>query len=149
MVSSGHKMHELQTAYGSTFNQPYSSYDFADMSVDDIDTKVYPNDIGRLMYQKSLLSYTHSANSWSVQNLVGQQHYIGCNLQRPLLDQKNNLQRVNIPGSGMRCGSLPVSIQIDRLVNIGEADDNRDLLACSVVEKTMILKGGQIMVVDS
>lgn len=149
MVSSGHKMHELQTAYGSTFNQPYSTYDFADMSVDDVDTEVYPNDIGRLMYQKSLLSYTHSANSWSVQNLVGQQHYIGCNLQRPLLDQNNNLQRVNIPGSGMRCGSLPVSIQIDRLVNKDEEHDDRDLICCSVVEKTMILKGGQIMVVDS
>jgi len=150
MVSSGHKMHELQTAYGSTFNQPYSTYDFADMSVDDIDAKVYGADnLGRLMYQKSLLSYTHSANSWSVQNLVGQQHYIGCNLQRPLLDQNNNLQRVNIPGSGMRCGSLPVSIQIDRFCNIGEGDDNRDLICCSVVEKTMILKGGQIIVVDS
>ena len=125
MVSSGHKMHELQTAYGSTFNQPYSTYDFADMTVDDVDTIVYGADnLGRLMYQKSLLSYTHSANSWSVQNLVGQQHYIGCNLQRPLLDQNNNLQRVNIPGSGMRCGSLPVQIQIDRLVNKGEEGDN-------------------------
>jgi len=150
MVSSGHKMHELQTAYGSTFNQPYSTYDFADMTVDDVDTIVYGADnLGRLMYQKSLLSYTHSANSWSVQNLVGQQHYIGCNLQRPLLDQNNNLQRVNIPGSGMRCGSLPVQIQIDRLVNKGEEEDNRDLICCSVVEKTMILKGGQIIVVDS
>ena len=149
MVSSGHKMHELQTAYGSTFNQPYSCYDFADMSVDDIDNIVYPGDIGRLMYQKSLLSYTHSANSWSVQNLVGQQHYIGCNLQRPVLTENNTLTRMNIPGSGMRCGSLPVSIQIDRLCNIGEPDDHRDLIVCSVIEKTMILKGGQISVIDS
>ena len=149
MISSGQKMHELQVAYGKVFSQPASCYDFNDMSVDDIDSKVYLNNLGILMYQKSLLSHTHSANAWSVQNLVGQQHYVGVNLQRSVLNQNNTLTRENIPGSGQRCGSLPVRIQISRSCNKNEPDDHRDLVVCAVIEKTMILRMGTISVMDS
>ena len=148
LESSGHKLHELQTAYGSSFCMPVSSYDFKDIVVDSVDNELtnYAGNLGRLLYQKSILAQRASCQGWSPQNLAGSAHVIGVNFQRPVLTPDNRLIRVNLSGSGQRCSSVPIEIQIDRLCNRGEGSDNRDMVCCMCVEKTMKLQGGQIFI---
>lgn len=146
LETSGQKLHELQSAYGASFCMPSNTYDFKDMVVDKIDTLMYPPEEGRLFYPKSITSFTESAQGYSLQNLVGQNHYLGVNLQKPVLTPDNRLIRMNVSGSGTRCGSVPVEIQIDRLCNRGEADDDRNLIVAACVEKTMQIKNGQIFI---
>lgn len=148
LQGAGQKIHELQIAYGSSFCQPSSTYDFSDITLDGIDA-LRPNYVGnegRLLYQKSLMSRTHSAQGWSSQNLCGSNHYVGINLQRPLLNQNNTLVRANIVGSGQRCGPTPISFQIDRLCNRDEPNDNRNMTVCSVVEKSMVIRQGLVFI---
>ena len=106
----------------------------------------YAGNEGRLLYQKSLMSRTHSAQGWSSQNLCGSNHYVGINLQRPLLNQNNTLVRANIVGSGQRCGPVPISFQIDRLCNRDEPNDNRNMTVCSVIEKSMVIRQGLVFI---
>lgn len=148
LQGSGQKLNELQIAYGASFCMPSSTYDFSDIVVDSIDKQMngYEDKEGRLFYQKSLLSYTEGAMGLNLQNLVGQNHYIGVNLQKPTLTADNRLLRVNVSGSGTRCGSVPIEIQIDRLCNRGEPNDNRNMIVCACVEKTLQLRNGQIFV---
>jgi len=148
LETSSHKLHELQTAYGSSFCQPVSSYDFKDIVVDGVDNELtnYAGNLGRLLYQKSILAQRASIQGWSPQNLAGSNHIVGVNFQRPVLTPDNRLIRVNLAGSGQRCSSVPIEIQIDRLCNRGEADDNRNMVVICCVEKTMRLQGGQIFI---
>jgi len=146
LETSGQKLHELQSAYGASFCMPSNTYDFKDLVVDKVDTLIYPAEEGRLYYAKSIMSHTESAQGYSLQNLVGQNHYLGVNLQKPVLTPDNRLIRMNVSGSGTRCGSVPVEIQIDRLCNREEADDDRNLIVVACVEKTLQIKNGQIFI---
>tara|TARA_R110002074_G_scaffold213642_5_gene383390 strand:+ start:676 stop:2397 length:1722 start_codon:yes stop_codon:yes gene_type:complete len=148
LQSSGEKLHQLMTAYGSQFCMPSSCYDFKDITIDSVDGKLpaYADHVGRLLYQKSLISNKDSIQGWSNQNTVGNAHVLGFNLQRPVLTENNRLVRVNIAGSGRKCGTLPIQIQIDRLQNRSEPNDDRDMVVICCVEKTMTLQGGQVYV---
>ena len=84
-----------------------------------------------------------------MQNLVGSNHFIGVNLQKPLLAADGSLVRANLPGSGTRCGPTPIQIEIDRLIPCGFADDHRNVFVCLCVEKTLNIKMGTISVVDN
>ena len=146
---NGHKLHELQTAYGSSFCLPQSAYEFTDIVTDEIDAARYPNvDAGEWFPQKSLLSQTASIQGWSVNNLAGNAHYIGVNLQRPLLTAQGDLVRANIPGAGQRCGPTPILIEIDRLVPKTYANDHRDVNVCLVVEKSLNIRNGEVNIID-
>ena len=151
LESSAHKLHELQTAYGSNFCQPMASYDFKDIVLDEIDAALtnFTGETGRLLYQKSILSHRNSVQGWSPQTLAGNNHIVGVNFQRPVLTQDNRLIRVNLAGSGQRCSSTPIEIQIDRLCNRGEPNDDRNMVCCVCVEKSMTLKSGQIFIDES
>ena len=94
-ISGAQCIHELQTAYGSSFCVPASTQSFMDMVVDNIDAlrANYLNNVGRLLYQKSLMSQTASAQGWTCQNLVGSNAYRGINFQRPILTGDNRLVR--------------------------------------------------------
>jgi hypothetical protein len=148
LESSAHKIHELQTAYGANFCQPTCTYDFKDIVLDEIDATLtgWTGDLGRLLYQKSIVSFVTGIQGWNSQNLVGNNHYIGVNFQRPVLTADNRLIRVNLSGSGQRCSSTPIDIQIDRLCNRGEGDDDRNMICCMNVEKTMKIQGGQVYI---
>ena len=149
LETSGQKIHELCSAYGSNFCQPSCTYDFRDMVTDKFDAErnqSFNGQEGVLFYNKSVMTSSETANGWSLQNLVGQNHYLGVNLQRNVLTPDNRLVRMNVSGSGTRCGSIPIEIQIDRLCNQHEPNDNRNMIVCACVEKTLQIKNGQIFV---
>ena len=147
---NGHKMHELQLAYGSSFCKPQSSYEFTDIVTDNIDKEVYAGAVAGIRFPaKSLISNTASIQGWSCQNLVGSNHFIGVNLQKPLLTQTGELVRANLPGSGLRVGPTPIMIEIDRLIPYGFNQDHRNVNVCLIVEKTLNIKNGIVTVVDN
>ena len=147
---NGHKMHELQLAYGSSFCKPQSTYEYTDIVLDGIDKQIYAGSVAGVRFpQKSLISNTASIQGWSCQNLVGSNHFIGVNLQKPLLTQQGDLVRANLPGSGTRCGPTPIIIEIDRLIPFGFNNDNRVMNVCMVVEKTLNIRGGVVSVIDN
>ena len=147
---NGHKLHELQTAYGASFCKPQCSYEMNDIVLDALDKERYAGSFaGQIFEPKSIVSRTASCQSWSMQNLVGSNHFIGVNLQKPLLAADGSLVRANLPGSGTRCGPTPIQIEIDRLIPCGFADDHRNVFVCLCVEKTLNIKMGTISVVDN
>lgn len=149
LEQSGHKLHELQVAYGSSFCQPQTTYDFDDIVTDSIDAERYAGvDSGEWFPEKSLMSKTASIQGWSCQNLVGNNHYVGINMQKPLLTEDGRLVRANLPGSGMRCGPTPIIIEIDRLIPKGHNNDDRNVEVCMCVEKSMTIRMGEIFVND-
>jgi len=149
LEQSGHKLHELQVSYGSSFCQPQTSYDFDDIVTDALDAERYAGiDAGEWFPEKSLMSKTASIQGWSCQNLVGNNHFVGINLQKPLLTNDGRLVRANLPGAGMRCGPTPIIVEIDRLVPKGHNNDHRNVEVCMCVEKTMTIRMGEITVID-
>ncbi len=154
LEQNGHKLHELQTAYGSSFCKPQSSYEMTDFVIDKHDQVVYQagnnaTSVGTFFPPKSLLNGSSCIQGWSVQNLVGSNHYIGINLQKPLLTNTGQLVRANLPGSGTRCGPTPIVIEIDRLTAFGLINDARNVRVCCIVEKTLNIRNGIISVVDN
>tara|TARA_R110002020_G_scaffold361573_1_gene574079 strand:+ start:65 stop:1780 length:1716 start_codon:yes stop_codon:yes gene_type:complete len=150
LEQSGHKIHELQQAYGSSFCKPQSTYEFTDIVTDSIDAARFAGSVAGLWYpQKSLLAKTASVQGWSVQNCAGSNHFIGVNLQKPLLTPSGELVRANLPGSGTRCGPTPIQIEIDRLVPKGHVNDDRNVNVCCVVEKTLNIREGIVLVIDN
>ena len=149
LESSAHKQYELQVAMGKTFNVCRSSYDFSDMTVDEIDKTVDPawgGLQGSLFYEKSLISGYQTVQGWSQLNLVGSNAYMGVNLQRSVLTKTNDLKRLNISNSGTRVGSVPIEITIDRMCNKNEPLDHRNVIICACVEKQLTIKQGQVYV---
>ncbi len=81
--------------------------------------------------------------------MAGSNHFIGINLQKPLLTPSGELVRANLPGSGTRCGPTPIQIEIDRLVPKGHINDDRNVNVCCVVEKTLNIREGIVLVIDN
>ena len=148
LESSGQKIHELQTAYGKLYCMPMCTYDFSDFVVDEVDAEYsdWSDNLGKLLYQKSIMCYTAGVQGWNQQNLIGQNHVIGANFQRPVLTSSNQLIRMNISNSGQRVSTLPIEISIDRLVPQLQGVDDRNMVVCCTIEKTMTLKNGQIYI---
>ena len=150
LESNAHKLHELQTAYGSSFCKPQNTYEMTDIVLDSLDSERYAGTFaGDYFPPKSLMSYTASIQGWTCQNLVGSNHFIGVNLQKPLLTNQGQLIRANLPGSGTRCGPTPISIEIDRLIPRNQIDAHRNVNVCLVVEKTLNIRMGSISVIDN
>ncbi len=146
---NGHKLHELQTAYGSSFCVPQNSYEFTDIVTDSLDAARYAGiDAGEWFPEKSMMSQTSSIQGWSVNNLCGSNHFIGVNLQKPLLTADGSLVRANLPGAGTRCGPTPIDIEIDRLIPKNYVNDARNVNICLVVEKSLNIRMGEISIVD-
>ncbi len=152
LESSAHKLHELELAYNGAFCKPQSTYEFTDIVTDDIDFERYAaanGSVGAWFPQKSLMSRTASIQGWSCQELVGTNHFIGINLQKPILTDDGSLMRVNMAGSGLRVGPTPIVIEIDRLVPRGHTNDHRNMNVCMVVERTLNIREGIISIVDN
>lgn len=146
---NGHKLHELQTAYGASLCVPQNTYEFTDVATDEVDAERYAGvDAGEWFPEKSMMARTASIQGWSCQNLLGNNHFVGINLQKPLLAQDGSLVRANLPGSGTRCGPTPINIEIDRLVPKGYSNDHRSVNVCLIVEKTLNIRMGEIMIID-
>tara|TARA_R110002167_G_scaffold322624_1_gene528530 strand:+ start:102 stop:1808 length:1707 start_codon:yes stop_codon:yes gene_type:complete len=146
----GHKLHELQQAYGSSFCKPQSTYEYTDIVTDDLDKVLYPaSKAGIFFPEKSMISQTSSIQGWSCQELAGSNHIVGINLQKPLLTAQGELVRANLPGSGTRCGPTPIQIEIDRLIPFGHDADHRNINVCLVVEKTLNIRNGIVTVIDN
>lgn len=146
----GHKLHELQQAYGSSFCKPQSTYEYTDIVTDELDKSRYAGSVQGIFFpEKSLVAKLASVQGWSAQNLVGSNHFIGINLQKPLLTQTGDLLRANLPGSGTRCGPTPIQIEIDRLIPFSHNNDHRNINVCMVVEKTLNIRNGIVTVIDN
>ena len=150
LESNAHKLHELQTAYGSSFCKPQCTYENTDIVFDSLDSERFAGTFaGDHFGPKSLMAYTASIQGWTCQNLVGSNHFIGVNLQKPLLTNQGNLIRANLPGSGTRCGPTPIVIEIDRLIPRQQRNSDRNINVCLVVEKTLNIRMGSISVIDN
>ena len=150
LENNGEKLHHLQMAYGSSFCKPQSTYEITGMVKGEGDQISYPNTVnGTLLLSKSIMSPTSSIQGWSNQNLVNSNHFIGINLQKPLLSNDGRLVRSNISGSGTRIGPTPIMIEIDRLQAYNQPNDNRDMHVCCVIERTLNIRMGDITVVDN
>jgi hypothetical protein len=144
------KMHELMVAYGAKWRMPQFTYDPRGCVTDEQDASVYTGCTAGVRFdKKSLLSTTSSIQGWSCSNLLNSMHVIGCNLQKPIMNEDGSLSRGNIPGSGLRVGPSPIIIEIDRLIPLGHANDDKNIQICCVVERTLNIKDGIISIIEN
>lgn len=137
---------EYENAIDGKYHLPQSTYSL----LDSVGTEGDVAALGAPSVAKGLISNIAQAEQW-FQNLAttGSNFIIGVDLEKKVLYPDGKLRRVNVPSSGTRINEAPIKIQLEVLHRQNMNDDKRLLKVCSVVEKNLILRNGQILVLDA
>ena len=107
--------------------------------VDAVGTKNFPSgDINH---------YSQSMGWLQSQALTGSNFIVGMNFEKNMLLSDGSYIRRSIPGSGLKIGEAPIVLDMEVLYE-NQNNDKRILNVCSVVEKTLVIKNGQLMVLQ-
>lgn len=152
LQNDAQKITELEEAYAGKYQLPMSCYNYLDSVKDELDPIDAGNGeaVGDDFAKKGLISQSAKLEGFNQnQSLTGNTHIIGVNLEKSILMPDGSYVRRSIPGSGLRIGEAPINIDLEVLHIRGAANDKRLLQVCAIVEKNLILKNGNIMVMES
>ena len=137
---------EYENAIDSKLQIPQSLYSFIDGS----NTEGDVGNLGEDNFSKSLVSNIAQAQGWfQASALVGSNFIVGVDLEKKVLYPDGKYRRVMVPGSGTRINEAPIKLKLETLCRKDKNNDKRLLKVMSVVEKNLIIKSGQIMILDA
>ena len=135
---------ELEDAFGSKLHMPQATYDNNSVSAyegcaDAVGTKDF--------IMGDISHYAESMGWKQSQALTGSNFILGFNMEKNLLLPDGSYVRRSIPGSGHKIGEAPINIDMEVLYQ-NQDNDKRILNVCCVVEKNLIIKNGQLMILQ-
>lgn len=146
LTNDAQKITELEEAMGSKYMLPMSAYNNLDSRRDELDGGALGGDY----IVKGLISQVAQLEGFAQnQCITGNTHIIGVNLEKSILMPDGSYIRRNIPGSGLKIGEAPINIDFEVLHRQNKNNDKRLVKVLCIVEKNLILKNGNIMVLES
>jgi len=142
----------LSSAWGNAFQNPMSQYCLWDSVVDDLDADYAKkgNNVDRVEGErfdlKSIISSTARINGHLLTDLHGCSQYFGIDLQKLVMSQNGNVQRMDLQGSGTEVVNAPIFLEIERDIPQNQNNDNREVLVVCLVEKAIVMKNGSVSI---
>ena len=135
---------ELEDAYGNKLHMPQATYDNLTVAA----YEGTPDALGAKNFSRGDISHYTEVMKWKQsQALTGSNFLLGFNFEKSMLLPDGSYIRRSIPGSGLKIGESPIILDMEVLYE-NNNNDARNLDVCCVVEKTLIIKNGQLMVLQ-
>ncbi len=145
--NKGRFENELIQAYGAKFHKPYDTYQGDTSHTQQVDTDTANNQlINTFAGLKGMLNTQQTVQGWGTGNLYNSNFVQGIDLQKSVLDQDGNLNRINIPNSGTLISNTPIYLHLNTTQT--SATKSQLVNVCSIVERTIQIRNGKINVVE-
>ncbi len=135
---------ELEDAYGNKLHMPQATYDHLTVAAYEGSAE----ELGAKNFSRGDISDHSKIMGWQQSSvLTGCNFLLGFNFEKSMLLPDGSYIRRSIPGSGLKIGESPIILDMEVLYQ-NNNNDARNLDVCCVVEKTLIIKNGQLMVLQ-